>query len=157
MNDSDYTPDAEEQAFMSICENPFVSNAFCSFAIDGDGMLRDNILSADITGKDSDGKSHTLTFYVHFKGDDYGTTAPMIPDFKGETVYKASDEMRSRLKELEVLINNETDENSREAYKREYDSKKSILARFDEGKPMTEDEYWEVYEDAEDYWDSAWN
>ena len=133
--------DEMEEQIAKLVFDPFVNSAKCIFTVDDVGRLIDTVISAEISGKDEGGESHTLDVSMQLSFSDYGTTTPEKIDLDGDNIVLESEEQRTRIAELEVLLEDDNlSDEQRNDYEREYNSAKARLDYFDEYGPIDYEE-----------------
>ncbi len=115
---------------------PFVNSVKCTFTVDDEGRLVDTVISGELLGKDESGESHTLDAAMQLSFSDYGTTVPERIDLEGDNIQLESDEQRTRLAELEVLLAGKLSNEDRDSYENEYKYTKARLDYFDKYGPI---------------------
>lgn len=122
--------------------NPFISGAYCTVTVDDDGRLINNVLAADISGKDENGQSHKMTAKIEISFSDYGTTVPERIDLEGKGVERESDNIRTRIAELNKLLAGDLSKDDRENYEHELKEQTALIDEFDKNGPIDSVEYY---------------
>ena len=130
-----------EEQIAKLVFDPIVNSAKCIFTVDDVGRLIDTVISVEISGKEEGGESHTLDVSMQLSFSDYGTTTPEKIDLDGDNIVLESEEQRTRIAELEVLLEDDNlSDEQRNDYEREYNSAKARLDYFDEYGPIDYEE-----------------
>lgn len=131
-DDADSSSDDLSDLVSKLSVNPFVSGAKCTFTVDDEGRLINNVLTAEISGKDSSGESHTLKIVIEISCGDYGTTVPARVDLDKVEYVSDSQKNRQRLEELKIMLDGELRNDLRDAYEREYGQLQAEMDYYDE-------------------------
>lgn len=129
--------------------NPFISGAYCTVTVDDEGRLVNNVLSADISGKDENGQSHKMTAKIEIMFSDYGTTVPERINLDGKGVERESDNIRTRIAELNKLLAGDLSKDDRENYEEELKEQTALIEEFDKNGPIDSVEYYSRERTAE--------
>lgn len=131
-DESDSSSDDFEDYVTKFEVDPFVSGAKCTFTADDEGRLINNVLTGEISGKDSSGEAHTMKVVIEISCGDYGTTIPEKVDIDNVEHVTQSQLEKERLAELEILLDGKLSEADRKNYEHEYNNLKARIDYFEE-------------------------
>lgn len=144
--DMDYSDDTDSSGddfgdyIKKFAVEPFVSGAKCTFTVDDEGRLINNVLTGEISGKDLSGEVHTMKFVFEIACGNYGTTVPEKIDLDKVKHISESQTKKERLAELEMILNGNLKDSDRERYEDEYNNLKARLEYFEQNGMIDYDE-----------------
>ncbi len=138
---SDYEEDFDAYIEKFVFD-PFISGANCIVTVDDEGRLVNNVLSAEVSGKDESGESHKMAVKLEFSFSDYGTTVPERIDLNGKGIERSSDEIRTRIDELNKLLAGDLSKDDRENYETELKVQTKLIETFEKNGPIDSVEYY---------------
>lgn len=140
---SDYEDDFNSyiEKFVS---DPFISGANCIVTVDDEGRLVNNVLSAEVSGKDESGTAHKMAVKLEFTFSDYGTTVPEKIDLDGKGVERTSDNIRTRIAELNKLLSDDDlSKDDRKKYETELKERTKLIETFEKNGPIDPRTYYD--------------